>query len=265
MKTYISKGIICASGPFDLIYRICDISYYLNSDDSFKYVFSPNYPVIELIGSRYFQGIPGLDLDLKKGEYVRENRIPTFISERVPSEKREDYSSLLTKVGMEYMDPIEYLIRSKEQYSGDKLFLLPYEGKKTVSLDEKTHETNAAVIKKVLKNVCFGNDVIINNQTINDGNRKMFHDIFLDLYSRSYEFGKEKQKEGIAKAKEAGRYKGRKPIAVDEMKFVDVLSRVERKKITPSQAAKELGISIDKYYRLKRNCKNKNIPYCSYL
>ena len=87
MKTYTSKGIICIAGQFDLIYRVADIFYYLNDDDSFKYVFKPNYAVTELISSWYFQGIPGLNLDLKKEEYIRENRVPVFISERVPSPK----------------------------------------------------------------------------------------------------------------------------------------------------------------------------------
>ena len=54
MKTYTSKGIICIAGQFDLIYRVADIFYYLNDDDSFKYVFKPNYAVTELISSWYF-------------------------------------------------------------------------------------------------------------------------------------------------------------------------------------------------------------------
>ncbi len=256
MKTYTSKGTICIAGQFDLIYRVADIFYYLNDDDSFKYVFKPNYAVTELISSWYFQGIPGLNLDLKKEEYIRENRVPVFISERVPSPRREDYFELLEKVNMDYMDPIEYLIRTKERYSGDKLFVVPYEDKKTVILNKDTHDTNASLLKKILKEICFGNDVVINNQTINDSNRKIFHDIFMDLYSRSYELRKEKQKEGILEAKNNGKYRGRKPIEVDEMKFLDLLSKVEEKEMSPKEAASILGISIDKYYRIKKKLQN---------
>ncbi|MDD7043622.1 MAG: recombinase family protein, partial [Mollicutes bacterium] len=115
MKAYISKGTICIKGPFQLIYAVCKITYQLNEDDSFKYVFEPNYSVISLLDSSIFQGIPGLNLDLKRKEYIR-IKTPTFIAERVPSKKREDYLDLLAKVDMDYMDPIEYLIRSKEQY-----------------------------------------------------------------------------------------------------------------------------------------------------
>lgn len=68
MNIYSSKGSICLNGPFNLTYRVCDIFYYLNSDDSFKYIFKPNYCVIELLDSKYFQGIPGLNLEFKKDE-----------------------------------------------------------------------------------------------------------------------------------------------------------------------------------------------------
>lgn len=256
MKIYISKGTICVTGDFNLIYKVCDIFYYLNSDDTFKYVFKPNYSVIELTTTKFFQGIPGLNLDLKKEEYIRENITPTFISERVPSKKREDYFELLQKVGMEYMDPIEYLIRTDEQYFGDKLFVVPYEDKKTIHINEDTHDTNFSLLKIILSNICLGNDVIINNQKIDDENRKIFHDVFMDLYSRSYELRKEKQKEGIAKAKSNNKYKGRKPIKVSEMKFLEMLSRVDKKEISSKEAATSLGISIDKFYRLKKKMQN---------
>lgn len=36
------------------------------------------------------------------------------------------------------------------------------------------------------------------------------------------------------------------------MLFLELLTKVENKEITPKEAAKELGISIDKYYRVKR-------------
>ena len=45
---------------------ICDITYSLNSHDSFMYVFKPNYFVCDLLSSAIFQGIPGLNLDLRK-------------------------------------------------------------------------------------------------------------------------------------------------------------------------------------------------------
>ena len=115
------------------------------------------------------------------------------------------------------------------------------------TIDSKVYlarETN-----KILNIV--GNDIVINGHKINDENRKIFHDIFINFYSRSSRLRKESQAQGISRAKKAGKYKGRKPIQVDEIAFFDVLSYVERKKLTPKEAANQLGISIDKYYRLK--------------
>lgn len=251
MKTYISKGTICIKGPFQLIYAACKITYQLNEDDSFKYVFEPNYSVISLLNSSIFQGIPGLNLDLKRKEYIR-TKTPTFIAERVPSKKREDYLDLLAKVDMDYMDPIKYLIRSKEQYSGDTLFLLPFEEKETVSFDDyKSNCTNAALIKKILSSLCLGNDVSINGQIINDDNRKIFHDVLISLYARSYKQDKEKQMKGIDVAKKEHHYKGRKPIKTDKLLFLELLAKVENKETTPKEAIQQLGITKAKYYRLK--------------
>lgn len=254
MKTYESRGTICVKGPFGLVYRVCEIEYRWKEDDSFCYRFTPHYSVMELLSPYYFQGIPGLNLDLKKEQYVRENRTPTFISERVPSPKREDYSELLEKVGMAYMDPIKYLIRTKEQYSGDLLFVVPSELKKTVKFDfEAANETNAALIKNVLEVLCAGDDAFINGQIINDKNRKTFHDVLIAFYSHSCVSQKEKQAEGIKKAKSNGQsYRGRKPIPVDAMAFLEAIKNVEKGRLKPKEAAKKLGISIDKYYREKK-------------
>lgn len=253
MKTYKSKGIISLKGPFNIVYKLCEIEYILYEDETFEYDFTPNYCVMSLMSLDYFQGIPGLNLDLKKEKYIRKNMTPVFISERVPSPNREDYFELLERVNMDYMDPILYLIRCKEQYSGDNLFVLPYEDEKVISFDNyANNETNAALIKDILKNICLGNDVVFNGQLINDLNRKSFHDVLMGLYSRSYEANKEKQTEGIKKARELGYYKGRKPIYVNELEFLDVLSEVKKGELTSREAAKKLNISIDKYYRVKR-------------
>ena len=252
MKTHISKGIICIKGPYNLVYAICNLTYTVNEDESFVYIFEPNYSVIDLLDSSIFQGIPGLNLDLKKEKYTR-TFTPTFISERVPSKKREDYLDLLKEVNMDYMDPIEYLIRTKYQYSGDPLFVIPFDEKKTISFDNfKGTQNNAALMKTILENLCFGNDISINKQVINDENRKIFYDIFIYLYGRSYNLNKEKQSEGIKIAKKEGSYKGRKRVKVDELLYLELLEKVEKKEITPKEVTNKLGISKAKYYRLKK-------------
>ena len=257
MKKYKSGGTICIAGPFNITYAVCNIEYILDEDDSFKYIFTPNYSVIELLEDDVFQGIPGLNLELKKTQYVRENKTPTFISERVPSSNREDYNELLAKVKMDYMDPILYLIRSKEQYSGDKLFVLGKIKSKTINFDTNNSiKTNNALIKSLLENICIGNNVKINSRIIDDSNRKIFYDLLIALYSRSLNHNKELQKNGIEKAKAERKYKGRKPTYVDELMYYELLDKVNKKEISPKDAANNLGISIDKYYRLKKKLQN---------
>ena len=123
MKSITSEGLICVRDKNNTEYRVCRIIYTLNEDETFKYVFRPDYNVIAQTDSSFFQGIPGLNLDLHKPEYVRDNIVPTFISERVPQPNREDLYDLLAHLGMEYMNPIEYLIKTDMQYSGDKLYV----------------------------------------------------------------------------------------------------------------------------------------------
>lgn len=256
MKTYQSKGTICVPGPFNLIYAVCDIEYRTSSNGDFCYIFRPHYSVIDLLTIDYFQGIPGLDLDLRREEYIRENRLPVFISERVPQENREGYYELFERLNMKYMEPIEYLIRSKEmlneQYFGDTLFMRPFIEKQTINYDDyESHLTNNSFIKEILGNICLGHDVQIGNQTINDMNRKAFHDVFLTIYARSYHLQSKKQKDGIEAAKKEGKYRGRKPSPINFSEFQEAVNNVEMGLITAKEAAKRLGISIDKYYRLK--------------
>ena len=255
MREYKSFGTICVKDEYGFIYALCKIEYILKEDDNYKYIFKPNYSVIELLGPNLFQGIPGLNLDLKKEEYIRDNINPTFISERVPSKNREDYYELLSSVNMTYMDPIKYLILTKDQYSGDNLFVIPYEEKKIIEINSSSM-SNITLIKNVLLNLCLGNDIMMNDTVINDDTRKTFYNTFLPMYIKSFNLNKLKQKEGIDKAKKEGKYKGRKPIEVDMLVFNDLQERLEKKLITRQQLLDHLGISKDKYYRLKKYSRN---------
>lgn len=53
----------------------------------------------------------------------------------------------------------------------------------------------------------------------------------------------ERQKEGIAIAKKAGKYKGRKPIEIEDERFKNLYSDYMKREITKVELAKELNIS----------------------
>lgn len=59
----------------------------------------------------------------------------------------------------------------------------------------------------------------------------------------------ERQREGIAIAKEAGRYKGRKPLDVDETQFKTVCGQWRAGEITATAAMREIGLKPNTFYR----------------
>ena len=59
----------------------------------------------------------------------------------------------------------------------------------------------------------------------------------------------QRQREGIAAAKAAGKYKGRQPIALDEELVKSVHEQWYKNEITTSYAIKQLGVSRNTFYR----------------
>ena len=59
----------------------------------------------------------------------------------------------------------------------------------------------------------------------------------------------ERQREGIEIAKTEGKYKGRKPVPVDEAKFRAVCARWRAGEITATAAMKEVGLKPNTFYR----------------
>lgn len=59
----------------------------------------------------------------------------------------------------------------------------------------------------------------------------------------------QRQKEGIAAAKAEGKYKGRKPIQVDESLLKDVHTKWYKNEVTSNHAMKILGLSRNTFYR----------------
>ena len=127
MREIKTERCICIDDAYGFTYRIAKIEYIEREDESFEYIFYPNYSVIDLLGDDIFQGIPGLDLDLRKKEYIRRNRVPVFISERTPSKNRENLIELLDACGMDYLNRLEWLIRTDTRYAGDSLYVCRWE------------------------------------------------------------------------------------------------------------------------------------------
>lgn len=251
MNRIKSDGLICIKNKINIEFAVCKIEYILWEDETFKYIFTPYYDVISLLESNIFQGIPGLEIDLKKKEYIRENVIPTFIAERVPSEKREDYYELIQKVGMNYMNPVDYLIKTQGKYSGDNLYVKEFTERKNVVIDDVVKKSNTlGVIKIMLDNLAYGNKIVLNDRTIENS-----IDIFQTLtyiYQKGYDEIKEKQRLGRDEAKKMGNYRGRKAIEIDKLLFLEQVEQLDSKIITIDKVLKNLKISRATFYRLKK-------------
>ena len=73
--------------------------------------------------------------------------------------------------------------------------------------------------------------------------------VFAGLYQFERECMLERQREGIAEAKKAGKYKGRKPIEVDAAKFKKLYTEWKAGKITAVAMQKTLGLTAPTFYR----------------
>ena len=121
--SYISLGIIKAVMKSGEKVSVAQIDYQEFDEENFQYVISPYWEIIDGLPASVFQGIPGIDMDLRLQHYYRVNYIPTFIAERTPSENREDLWELLESVGLDYYDRFEWLLRTKLRSSNDNLIV----------------------------------------------------------------------------------------------------------------------------------------------
>lgn len=254
MREIRTEGIICVKDKVGFEYELSRIEYIEREDETYEYIFTPNYCVIDLLPNNIFQGIPGLNLDLRKEKYVRENMTPVFISERTPSAHREDVWELLAMYHMDYLNRLEWLIRTDMTYSGDPMYVkryIPEEYKTSVDLSEKIKRENnySKVMRYMLTEICKGNDLIVDDVKITDENRKQMHGILMKIYVKAIKDLKAKQKAGIDRAKKEGKYKGRTPIKIDIVKMDEVFSKFNKGMISEVEAIERLGVSKSTFYR----------------
>jgi len=82
--------------------------------------------------------------------------------------------------------------------------------------------------------------------------------IFAGLYQFERESIAERQAEGIFEAKKAGKYKGRKPIEVDPIKFKALYEQWRAGKITAVNMRKQLNLTPNTFYRRVKAFEEKN-------
>ena len=123
VPTYVNSGIIKAVMKSGEKISVAQIDYQEFDEENFQYVISPYWEIVDGLPASVFQGIPGIDMDLRLKDYYRVNYIPTFIAERTPSESREDLWELLESVDLDYYDRFEWLLRTKMRAANDNLIV----------------------------------------------------------------------------------------------------------------------------------------------
>jgi len=251
MKESITDGTICLKDDYGIEYKISRITYTEREDESFCYTFRPFYEVIDMLGPELFQGIPGLDIETRREEYVRENMIPTFISERSPGKNRENLFEMLSDVGMEYLNQLEWIIRTDMRYPGDRLYVKRYssedEKQKIFYKDDRKRILKAC--RGILEIICYGNDLYTDNYEINDANRKDTYRLLYQMYGDEMSIRRERYVEGIRNGAVNGHYKGRKKKSISIPKLHEVNDALMSHRISEAEAMRRLGVSRATLYR----------------
>lgn len=249
----ITEGVICLEQD-DVIYHICKIEYYYFDDNNEKYVFIPYWNVIDLLPDDIFQGIPGLNMELRKERYERINRVPVFIAERTPSENREDLWDLLEMCNMDYLNRLEWLIRTPLRYFGDNLYAIRFKEAKQIEkvndLTKFNYKDNVKVdsifslghkqqtiIKILLRIVVSGSYLTSKELSINDDNRESYFNLLYSLNHKAFN-------EGLIHKR------GRAKVEVSIPKLDEVYNQYSKGEITREKTMQILDIkSISTFYR----------------
>ena len=269
--SYINSGIIKAVMKNGEKVSVAQIDYQEFDEENFQYVITPYWDIVDGLPSSVFQGIPGIDMDLRLKEYYRVNYIPTFISERTPSENREDLWELLESVGLDYYDRFEWLLRTEmraandnliverrrlqetaEQFAPDVISALQYGDKVIVESLEAIADTTAGFADVMFTIVTSGVDVITKSGQvlIDAATRAAMIPYVITQRIISRRERKANRQKGIEKAKKDGKYTGRKPIVVDETALRQVAKELDEGIITVEEAMRRTKInSRSTFYR----------------
>ena len=272
--SYVNSGIIKAVMKNGEKISVAQIDYQEFDEENFQYVISPYWEIVDGLPASVFQGIPGIDMDLRLDTYYRVNYIPTFIAERTPSENREDLWEILESVGLDYYDRFEWLIRTPMRAANDNLIVerrrteqvvekyttgilstLQYGDKVIVDSMEAIADTTAGFADEIFTVITNGVDIISESgQMLVDITTRssMIPIIIAQKIIAQREYAKNRRS-GIEQAKKQGKYTGRKPIEVDEKVLRQVNQELKAGLISVEEAMKRTKIgSKSTFYRKVR-------------
>lgn len=271
--SYVNSGIIKAVMKSGEKISVAQIDYQEFDEENFQYVIRPYWDIIDGLPACIFQGIPGIDMELRLEKYYRVNYIPTFIAERTPSENREDLWEILESVGLDYYDRFEWLLRTTMRSANDNLIVerkresqvvegfsteypLQYGDKIVVDSMETIADTTAGFADRIFTVVTNGVDLVSSSgQVLVDSEiRSAMVPIVVTQRMITRQEQADNRREGIEQAKKDGKYTGRKPIEVDEEVLRQVKQELKEKLITVEEAMRrtKIGSKSTFYRKLKQ-------------
>lgn len=265
-------GIIKVYDRYNRNYNVGEVIFERFDEQNFQYIIKPYWQFIDEIPHGLFQGIPGIDMDLRRDSYYRVNMTPTFISMRTPSESRENVRELMRSVGLDYYDRFEWLLRSEMKCGDDNLLVVrkPVDDLRIQSLEQiknrhlhsgdviemdnlsDIQSSNAKLTEDMFRLLQSGVQIYIRSEDryIEDNERKTMLYLLRNMLECIDRNNRNRREEGIEDAKRNGRYTGRKPIEVDEQLLKQVAIAFLNNRIPEQEAMNKLGMkSRSTFYR----------------
>lgn len=261
---------------------VAQIDYQEFDEENFQYVIRPYWEIIDGLPTSVFQGIPGIDMDLRLERYYRVNYIPTFIAERTPSENREDLWDILESVGLDYYDRFEWLLRTTMRSANDNLIVerrrtsqvvekftsgilstLQYGDRIIVDSMESIADTTAGFVDGIFTVITNGVDIIDQSGQIlvDTMTRAAMVPIVVTQRIIARREHALHRRTGIEQAKKEGKYTGRKPIEVDEKVLRQVNQELKAGLITVEEAMKRTKIASKSTFYRKVRALNRRSTY----
>src|SRR5574344_1706117 len=249
-----TEGEICLVFSPSILFKVAKITYEVFIDDSFQYSIEPYYDVIDGLPVSLFQGVPGIDIDKRLPIYDRVNMTPVYVTERSPEPNRVGLEDLLKEVGMDHLNRLEWMIRTKRTYMGDNFVTKPLGFDNDLGFENSNLYAREASILRMLG---MRKPIRIDGVAFKDADRPALLKSHILDYERMEKARRSAIEAGQKKAKAAKRYKGRKRSVIPEPLFEDVLHSVNAGLLSKEEAAKKLGVSRMTLYRRLQE-KNKN-------
>ena len=280
--SYINSGIIKTVMKSGEKISVAQIDYQEFDEENFQYVIRPYWEIIDGLPTSVFQGIPGIDMDLRLERYYRVNYIPTFIAERTPSENREDLWDILESVGLDYYDRFEWLLRTTMRSANDNLIVerrrtsqvvekftsgilstLQYGDRIIVDSMESIADTTAGFVDGIFTVITNGVDIIDQSGQIlvDTMTRAAMVPIVVTQRIIARREHALHRRTGIEQAKKEGKYTGRKPIEDDEKVLRQVNQELKAGLITVEEAMKRTKIASKSTFYRKVRALNRRSTY----